>query len=112
MDKEMNLMLLRREAYYLCRLLGMDLPADGALQALFTEDISQPIILHKEGATVWIGRWYAAYETKETGSVYDYLTEYHVQEEKASWQALPEEVEKAFRTHEERTREKRRRGGR
>lgn len=105
-------MLLRREANYLCRLLGMDPPADGALQALFTEDIPQPIILHKEGATVWIDRWYAAYETEETGLVYDYLTEYHVQEEKASWHPLPKEVEKAFRNHEERRREKRRRGGR
>lgn len=99
-------MLLRREANYLCALTGVDRPADGALQTLFTEDIPQPIILQKPGVTVWIDRYYAAYETVETGLVYDYLTEYHVREEKETWGRLPEEVEKAFRRHEERRREK------
>ena len=99
MDKEMNLLTLRAEARYLCEKCGMRMPEDEALRALFTDEIPQPIIIRSEGATVWIDRYYAAYETKE-GLTYDYLTEFHVREEKEAWGTLPREVEEAFARHE------------
>lgn len=101
MRDSLSLTLLRRLARRLCGDLRLPVPADEALAALYADEIPQPILLNNGEMTLWIDRYYAAYQ-KGGGAVrYVYLTRTHVSEEREAYEQvglpLPADIEEAFR---------------
>lgn len=92
----LSLPLLRRLARRLCAEMNFSAPSGEALAALYADDIPQPVILNNGFATLWIDRYYAAYQTGCGKVEYVYLTQTHVREETEAYREtgmrLPEEI--------------------
>ena len=52
------------------------------IEKLYTEEVSQPLLLTGAEAEVWVDRWYLALREKGRGIRYLYVTSRHIAEEK------------------------------
>jgi hypothetical protein len=88
-------------------ILGMKLPPKEWMLRWMEAKIPIPILLENETAQLWIDPYYIAYSRGDKKEIhYPYLTEYHIAEERESYQyglrrgriteGLPAEIERIF----------------
>jgi len=89
--------------------LGMELPSKAWMLRYLEAKLPIPILVENETAQLWIDPFYIAYSHDSEREIhYPYLTEYHIEEEHASYlwglqhrrieKGLPEPIAQAFET--------------
>ena len=90
-------------AQSLARRLSLPAPSLKQVSGAYVEGVypSQPLVLSGENGTLWVDRYYAAYQDRDGLLRYAYISKKHVSEEVNAWRAanraLPPDVEAAMR---------------